>query len=472
VTEHKRLRAVPPLVAGRAPPADLDAEAAVLSAILLDRDALETVQDLLVAEQFYATANATVYATALELAGTGQPVDIVTVGAVLRERQRLDAIGGMAYLAQLSDATPAVAHVEAHAAIVRERWRVRSLIATCQRAASEGYCDVGPVQPWIDTLESEVHSLAQSVETRAGQYTRDALPPVWSALSAAAERGSNVTGLATGHTRIDELTGGMERGDFWIVAGRPSMGKTAYADWLAMNVAATPFGDERIGVAFFTLEMPREQQLRRMIFAEARVELGRVRTGMLRADDWSRLTEASNLVAALSIWIDDAPGLTPLGLRSKVRRVQSEMRRSGVRLGLVVVDHIGLMRVDRQAHSREQEVSEISKSFKELAKECELAVLGLSQLNRQVEMRGVKDKRPTLADLRDSGSLEQDADTVLFVYRDDYYDRESKRRGIAEILVSKQRNGPTGRAYARWTAGCTRFDNIDIADVPDVSEDS
>ncbi|MGK3959153.1 replicative DNA helicase [Sorangium sp. So ce118] len=486
-------RIEPPIVAGRVPPHDLDAEAAVLSAILLHRDALDRVLEILKAEHFYSEANSRIYEGAQELAAAGTPIDIVSVASWLRDRERLAQVGGAAYLAQLADATPAVAHVAAHARVVYEKWRVRQLIATCQRVAAEGYGDVGVVQEFIDGAEQAVYQLARTPQGTSTQPIAQVLKAAFEQITAAAERGDRITGISTGYEKLDAKTAGLHDGDLSIIAARPGMGKTSFVLNLAVNVASprtvsspgpdqAGHGIERhepgFGAAIFSLEMPREQLATRMVCCEGRVDLGRLRQGFLQPDDWRRLTEAASFLSTLPIWVDDTPAITLLELRAKVRRIQAEYDRppadghSGRRVGLVVIDYLQLMKGRDGVNSREQEISEISRGLKQLAKELKVAVIALSQLNRAVETRTTKDKRPQLSDLRESGAIEQDADNIMFIYRDEYYNPETtNHKGIAEIIVAKQRNGPTGKVLTRFTASCTRFDNLAPGDYPEMADD-
>lgn len=472
--EPRQLRAVPPPVAGRVPPNDLDAEAAVLSAILLDAAAIDAVADMLKPEHFYSSANGRIYEAAVALSAAGSPIDITLVAAYLRDRERLPQCGGAAYLIQIADATPSVSHIEAHARVVIAKYRQRSLIASCQRIAAEGYGDVGELQAWIDGAESEVHAIARTSETVSMQPVSEVLTAAFTQITAAAERGDRIVGASTGFDRLDAMTGGFESGKLWIIAGRPGMGKTSLATCAAMNVAWPKEGQRpTLGVGIFSLEMTKIEMATRMACAEARVDLSKIRQGFLQPDDWRRLTEAASGISALPIHIDATEGLSPMALRSKVRRLRSEYARIGVSLALVVVDHVGLMRAELGPNaSREQEVGECSRSLKELAKECDTTVLELVQLNRGLEARNVKNKRPAISDMRDSGRLEEDADTVLLVYRDEYYNPESTNaKGIAEVIIGKQRSGPTGKVLMRFSPSCTRFDNLAPNDYPEVTDE-
>jgi replicative DNA helicase len=355
---------------------------------------------------------------------------------------------------------------------------VRQLIAACQRYAAEGFGDCGDVQHFIDRAEQAVFDIARIPEGTSIVPVRDAIHGAFQILSEAARRGGGITGIETGFTELDKKCAGLHNGDLYIVAGRPGMGKTAFVLNMAVNVArprrvdtadaSGPLSDAPIeepgyGVAFFSLEMPREQ---RLLASEARVDVSRIRSGQFRNEDWNKLTDAAARLGRLPIWLDDTPSLTLLDLRAKVRRLQAELKRGDAaapsqRLGLVVVDYLQLMQGRRDANSREQEISELSRGLKALAKEMEVPVLALSQLNRSVETRGIKDKRPQLSDLRESGAIEQDADTIVFIYRDEYYfPNDTADKGVAELIIAKQRNGPTGKVMARFTSEYTRFDNL------------
>jgi replicative DNA helicase len=483
----------PPIISGRVPPHDLDAEAAVLSAVMLSREALDRVLEVLKPEHFYSDANGRIYDAATQLAIAGTPIDIVSVASYLRDRERLAQIGGPTYLAQLADATPAVAHVGAHAQVVYEKWRLRALIATCQRVAAEGYGDVGEPQSFIDNAEQAIYELARTAQKTSAQPINQVLRAAFQQITAAAERGDRITGVSTGFERIDAMTSGLHPGELIIVAARPGMGKTSFVMNLAANVAAprtvmvpgpgeNGAGVERQepgwGVIVFSLEMPREQLAVRMVCSEGRVDVGKVRQGHLQPDDWRKLTDAASWLSTVPVWLDDTSAISLLEVRAKVRRIQAEYNREATattpdrKIGLIVIDYLQLMKGRDGVASREQEISEISRGLKQLSKELSVPVIALSQLNRSVETRTTKDKRPQLSDLRESGAIEQDADMIMFIYRDDYYNPETTdQKGIAEIIIAKQRNGPTGKVKTRFTASCTRFDNLAPGDYPESDDD-
>ncbi|HEY1958492.1 MAG TPA: replicative DNA helicase [Polyangiaceae bacterium] len=472
----------PLIVEGRVPPHDLDAEAAVLSAVMLDTSALDKVLEFLKPEHFYSEAHRRVFEAAIELRTVGQPVDVVQVGTWLKNRDRIAQVGGMAYLTELLNAAPAVSNVAAYGRTIHEKFRVRQLIATCQRVAATGYLDYGEAQQYIDGAEQDIYQIARTPESSSVEKLLDVMKKSFKALTEAMQRGDRITGTPTGFDRYDRLTAGLHPGDLSIVAARPGMGKTSFVLNVATNVASprgretageAPGQDKRwdepgVGVAVFSLEMPREQIANRMLCSEARVDVGKLRQGHLSPQDWSKLTQAASYLGSLPIWIDDTPSLSILELRAKVRRLQAEFDRpdpnggrAQKRIGLVIVDYLQLMKGRDGAQSREQEISEISRGLKGLAKELYLPVIALSQLNRAVETRSEKSKRPQLSDLRESGAIEQDADNIVFIYRDEYYNREATTEpNVAELIIAKQRNGPTGTAKCRFDHAYTRFDNL------------
>ena len=463
---------------GRVPPHDLDAEAAVLSAVMIDQYALDKVLEFLKPEHFYSEAHRRIFEACVDLRGSGKPVDVVQVGTWLKDRDRIAQVGGMGYLTEVLNAAPVVANVAAYGRTIREKSRVRQLIATCQRVSAEGYIDYGDAQAFIDNAEQSIYEIARTPESSSVERLLDVMKKAFKQLQDAANRGDRITGCPTGFARYDKLTAGLHDGDLSIVAARPGMGKTSFVLNVAVNVAS-PKGresandpsqkweDPGVGCVVFSLEMPREQLANRMICSEGRVDVGKLRSGYLGAQDWGRLTQAASFLGGLPIWIDDSPALSILELRAKVRRLQAEYDKADEtgkkikRIGLVVVDYLQLMKGRDGVNSREQEISEISRGLKGLAKELKISVIALSQLNRAVETRNEKSKRPQLSDLRESGAIEQDADNICFIYRDDYYNRETTTEpNVAELIIAKQRNGPTGTVKVRFDREYTRFDNL------------
>jgi len=444
-------------VRGRVPPHDLDAEAAVLSALLNDGAALDAVADILRPEHFYSKANARIFEAVLALSAVGTRGDIVTVAGWLRAREQLARVGGAEYLARIADATPHVAHVADHARVVRERWRVRRMIAECQRIAAEGYGDVGDVDEWIGRAEGTVFALAGDKAAGSGAYVREVVREAFSDLEKLHASGTGMLGLSTGLRDLDGALGGLCPGELVVVAGRPGMGKSALATGFAEAVARSGRG-----VALFSLEMPRAQLGLRMACGVARVDSALARRNRLTPDDWSALTTASQDLARLPVWIDDTAAVRPLDVRARVRRFAAETARAGSPIGLVVVDYLQLMNGRdglAKGSNREQEIAHLSRSLKALAKEANVCVVALSQLNRGVETR--PDKRPSMSDLRESGAIEQDADAIVMVYRHEYYSPDDDAAaGVAELILAKARSGQPGTVLAHFDGPTTTFRDL------------
>ena len=477
----------PPVIEGRVPPHDLEAEAAVLSACMLDPSAMDKITDLK-PEYFYSEAHRRIFEACFELKQSGHPVDVLQVQSWLKDRQRLAQVGGAGYLTEILDAAPVVANVGAYGRTIHEKFRIRQVILACQRVSAQGYVDYGEPQAFIDGAEQAIYNIARTSAKQSVEKLLDVMKKSFKRLNDAVARGDRITGVPTGFDRYDKLTSGLHEGDLSIIAARPGMGKTSFVLNIAANVAS-PKGREvdgdpnqrweeaGVGVVVFSLEMPREQLANRMVCAEARVDVSKMRTGYLSPQDWSKLTQAASFLGNLPIWIDDSPGLSIIELRAKVRRLQAEFDtrdeegRKIKKIGAVIIDYLQLMKGRDGVASREQEISEISRGLKGLAKELEVPVIALSQLNRAVETRSEKSKRPLISDLRESGAIEQDADNIVFIYRDDYYNREdSAEPNIAELIIAKQRNGPTGTAKVRFDRQWTRFDNLAEGEYEDSPE--
>lgn len=457
-------------IAGRVPSHDLDAEAAVLSALMLDQTLLPLVADVLKPESFYADAHRLIFEAIGDLRAAGKVADLTTIASALRDAERLAKAGGPGYLAQIADATPAVLHIEDHARIVAEKARQRALTAIGHRLAAEGYGDVGDVSEWIAGAEQELRALAQGQASERPRRISEDLRALPGKIEAAANRGG-ISGLSTGFERFDRIMGGIDQGDVVVVAARPGMGKTAWVTNIAVNVAAPHtvggYEDPGSGVLLFSLEMPRAQLVGRMVASEARIDLYRIRTGYMQPDDWRRLTDAAAFLDSLPLFLDDRRARTVNDIRAQIRRVQAEYDRPATateadrKLKLVIIDYLQLMRSASTSRnmSREERVSEITRELKILAGECNVAIILLSQLNRDVDKRSGKDQRPRLSDLRESGAIEQDADAVVFIHRPEKYSANAVK-GIAEVIVEKHRNGPEGKACLRFNASYTRFDNL------------
>lgn len=451
----------------RIAPHNLDAEAAVISAILVEPSVADRVLDILRHEQFFSEANRRIYEALEQLHASGVAIDTVIVANKLRDSGQFTTVGGAAYLAQLVDATPAVAHVEEHAAIVRDHWRVRTLIATCQKLAAQGYGNVGEVQKFLAEAEAELGQICRVDEARRGTRVAALVSEVYRDLSAARE-GSYNFGLSTGYAQLDEVTAGLHPGETTLIAARPSMGKTGFMLSMALKIARTAgqrvlgqAGDDPAqGVGVFSLEQPGKEIVSRLVCTDGGIDSHRMRKRVLTDLEWQHFAFSSDRVAKLPIWVDDSGGLTVSGLRSRIRRMASEAEAASAKLRVVFVDYLQLMNGDGKDENAR--ITENSKALKVLAKDLQLPIVVLSQLNRGTEERA--NRRPELSDLRGSGSLEQDADNVWFLYRRDYYELranpDAEPDGEAEVIVAKQRNGPApATAHLKFFPACTRFDN-------------
>jgi len=440
-------------VGGRVPPQSVDAEESVLGAILLDNTAIDRVTGVLQPDDFYRESHRKIYRAMQALADRSEPADLVTLGEVLRGRGELTDVGGAAYLAELAERVPTAANVAYYAKLVRDKAVLRNLITTATSIAERGYAGQ-EVKELLDRAEQEIFALSDREVRPAFVRLDGLLNSTFDTIERLFENKQAVTGVTTGFADLDRLTAGLQPSDLVIVAGRPSMGKTA----LCMNIAENAALKADAGVAIFSLEMSKEQLAMRMLCSQAHVDLKRVRTGHLNDAEFGELAKAAANLSEAKIFIDDTPALTVLELRAKARRLS---RDPTANLKLVIVDYLQLMRSSEGKDSREQEISEISRSLKALAKELHLPVLALSQLNRQVENR--HPPKPRLADLRESGAIEQDADVIAFIYREEVYDEDTPRKGIAEIIVAKQRNGPLGNVDLAFLREYTRFENYEMA---------
>jgi replicative DNA helicase len=435
---------------GRVPPQDLDAERSVLGAMLLENTAVAEVVGIIKTDDFYRRGHAQIFEAMLVLYERSEPIDEVTVAAQLRSQGALEKVGGVVYLAGLTERVPTAANVLHYGRIVRDRALARRLIAAATSIAGTGYEPGTEVDVLLDQAESKIFEITGAREQRNFVALRDVITSAIMQLEQRYERQEDVTGLSTGFMDLDKITSGLQASDLVIVAGRPAMGKTAFALNLALHAAI----QAKKSAAVFSLEMSKEQLVMRMLCSEARVDSMRLRTGKFIAADWSKLTQAAGLLAAAPLYIDDSGSISILEMRAKARRLAAEKG-----LGLIVVDYLQLLRGrGTGAEGREREISEISRGLKALAKELNVPVVALSQLNRSLEQRA--DKRPMLSDLRESGAIEQDADVIAFVYRDEYYNETSPDKGIAEIIIGKQRNGPTGTVKLRFHGEITRFENL------------
>ncbi len=439
----------------RRPPYSEDAEQAVLSAMLMDQDAVLRATEHLDDTMFYAERHRRIFRSMVAIAERGAVVDPLTLADELARRGELDGAGGKEYIGYLVDAVPTAANVEYHAQIVSEKALMRRLIEVSTSVVAEAFEGRVTASDLLDDAESKIFQVSQQ-RTREG-FTRikELLWPTMERIEELQRGGKTITGVASGFTDLDELTSGFQKADLVIVAARPSMGKTAFT----LNIAQYAAIDQNIPVAFFSLEMSKESLVQRMLTAEARVDAQRLRKGMLRDDDFPRLARAAGLLSSAPVWIDDTPSITLLEMRSKARRLKADGD-----IGLVIVDYLQLMQGPASAESRQQEVSQISRGLKGLAKELGVPVVALSQLSRAPEQRTGDNKRPQLSDLRESGAIEQDADLIMFLFRQEYYDGPVDKdgnslEGKAEVIVAKQRNGPTGIVPLHFHKMYTRFDN-------------
>ncbi len=436
--------------AGRVPPHNLEAEESLLGAMLLSRDAISVATETRVeASDFYKPAHSHIYEAIFALYSIGEPVDPVTVAEELRRVDLIDALGGRATLLRLQAQTPASANAVHYAKIVNELALLRRLIAVAGDIAEMGYTDTGEVIETLDRAESLVFEVAQHRVTDSMTKVHDALQMTLDQLEALYGAEGEITGVRTGYTELDNQLLGLQPSNLIVVAARPGAGKTAFALGAAASVAMT----SNRPVMFFSMEMGTLELTKRLLASEARVELRRLQTGNIPESDWTRLSHGVGRLSEAPLFIDDNPHCTVMEMRAKARRTKA---RAGD-LGLIVVDYLQLMTpsTSRRSENRQTEVAEISRGLKILARELDCPVMALSQLNRQLEYR--QDKRPMLADLRESGSLEQDADVVMFLYRDDMYNPDSEDRGMAEVIVSKHRNGPTGTSKLSFASNFTRF---------------
>ncbi|GAB1722769.1 MAG: Replicative DNA helicase [Nitrospira sp.] len=438
------------LTAPRLPPQNNEAEQSVLGGILLDNTAMAKAMEVLTDQEFYRTAHREIYQAMLELSDRGEVIDLITLTECLKGRSELDAVGGSAYLAELVQAVPTAANIRYHSKIVRDKALLRGLIETSTEVITRGYDGTAAVDELLDFAERSVFGLAQGKLDRSFTQVNHIIKESLDVVDKLSKRKERVTGVPTGYIDLDDLTAGLQPSDLIIVAGRPSMGKTSLALGMAQH-AALHAGTV---VGIFSLEMSKPQLVLRMLSSEARVDSHALRTGRLQKEDWWRLAEAAGKLEQAPIFIDDSGAVTVQQMRGKARRLKAERG-----LDLLIVDYLQLMQGKSDSESRQQEISDISRSLKSLAKELNVPVIALSQLSRAVEAR--KPPVPMLADLRESGAIEQDADVVMFIYREEVYEPATERKGIAEILVSKHRNGPIGKRELFFHDRFAKFENLE-----------
>lgn len=435
----------------RMPPASVEAEQAVLGAMLLKPEAVTTAAEELSADDFYRETHRLIYEAMMELKDRTEPVDLVTLTEQLKKADKLAKIGGIPALSLIANSVPTAANVHYHARIVHEKAQLRSLISAATEIAGAAYESADEVEDIMDNAEKRILAVSSGKRSKDFVPLQEILLDTLEQIDARYNNKGSITGLPTGFTELDHLTAGLQKSDLILVAARPSMGKTAFT----LNIAAHVVLRAREPVAFFSLEMSKEQLVQRLLCSEGRIDSQRLRVGELEEKEWGDLIDTANRLSAAPLYIDDTPGITVMELRSKARRLKAEHG-----LSLIVIDYLQLMqgRASKNGDNRQQEISEISRSLKALARELNVPVIALSQLSRSVESRQVK--RPMLSDLRESGSLEQDADIVMFLYREDYYDPETENKNITEVIIAKHRNGPVDTVDLTFLKQFTKFGNL------------
>jgi replicative DNA helicase len=431
-------------------PQNEEAEIAVLGSMILDKEAIATAIQMLDAASFYRESNQKIFNVIVALYDRNKAVDILTLVEELRKKGELEKIGGPSYITSLTNAIPTAANIEHYARIVKEKSILRNLISTSTAIIQDCYGHKTDVDDLLDKAETMVFDITSKkhLETRSvplKEIIKDSIETIDSLY----QRKENITGVPTSFHELDVMTAGLQKSDLVVIAGRPSMGKSAFAATIAEYAGVV----EKIPVAFFSLEMSKEQLVQRMLCSHARVNAHKVRTGFLSQSDWPRLTNAAGKLSEAPIYIDDTPGITALELRAKARRLKSQYD-----IRLIVVDYLQLMQGPARSENRQQEISEMSRSMKALARELNVPVISISQLSRAVEQRA--DHRPQLSDLRESGAIEQDADLVMLLLREEYYSPTEENKGMAEIIVAKQRNGPVGSIKLAFISEYARFENL------------
>ena len=436
---------------GKIPPNDVESEQAVIGSMLTDKEAVSAAIEVLKPEDFYREDNRTIFEAILNLYGRSEPIDIITLKSELSSMGKFDAVGGLEYIAELPDKVPTTANVEQYIKIVEEKSVLRNLIKTANEIITLGYDQTQEVDGIIDGAEKKIFEVMQKKNQKGYTPIKDILVETFTELEQLYNQKQRITGIPTGFSDLDFRTSGLHNSDLILVAARPAMGKSAFA----LNIATNAAVRAKVPVAIFSLEMSKEQMTSRILCSEAMVDSNKVRTGKIDDEEWSKLAAASGELSEANIYIDDTPGISIMEIRAKCRKMKIEKN-----IGLVVIDYLQLVQGSgKRGGSREQEIAEISRSLKILAKEINVPVIALSQLSRAPEQR--PDHRPMLSDLRESGSIEQDADIVMFLYRDDYYNEDSEKKNIAEVILAKHRAGSTGTVELLWLGNYTKFANID-----------
>ena len=436
---------------GKIPPNDVESEQAVIGSMLTDKEAVSAAIEVLKPEDFYREDNRTIFEAILNLYGRSEPIDIITLKSELSSMGKFEAVGGLEYIAELPDKVPTTANVEQYIKIVEEKSVLRNLIKTANEIITLGYDQTQEVDGIIDGAEKKIFEVMQKKNQKGYTPIKDILVETFTELEQLYNQKQRITGIPTGFSDLDFRTSGLHNSDLILVAARPAMGKSAFA----LNIATNAAVRAKVPVAIFSLEMSKEQMTSRILCSEAMVDSNKVRTGKIDDEEWSKLAAASGELSEANIYIDDTPGISIMEIRAKCRKMKIEKN-----IGLVVIDYLQLVQGSgKRGGSREQEIAEISRSLKILAKEINVPVIALSQLSRAPEQR--PDHRPMLSDLRESGSIEQDADIVMFLYRDDYYNEDSEKKNIAEVILAKHRAGSTGTVELLWLGNYTKFANID-----------
>lgn len=434
----------------KVPPYNLEAEQSVLGSMLLSKDAVIVATEQLQPEDFYKESHRRIFEVITKLYENREPVDLITVTEALRSSKLLEQVGGATYLTTLTETVPTASNISYYCKIVEEKALIRRLINTTSSILSMAYDPENDVEDLLDEAERKIFEIAQKQRVESFYHIKDILFDTFERIEELYNSEGGITGVPTGFPDLDEKTSGLQPSDLILIAARPSMGKTAFALNIAQNAAIR----YKIPVAIFSLEMSKEQLVQRMLCAESNVDSHKLRTGRLDEEDWPKLARAMGPLSEAPIYIDDTPGISSLELRAKARRLKAEKG-----LGLIIIDYLQLMSSKGNSENRQQEISEISRSLKALARELSVPVVALSQLSRAPELRS--DHRPILSDLRESGSQEQDSDVVAFLYREDYYNPDTDRKNIAEVIIAKQRNGPTGTVELVWLPRFTKFASIE-----------
>ena len=436
---------------GKVPPHDVEAEQAVIGSMLTDNEAVTSSIEVLKESDFYREDNKIIFSAMLNLYNRSEPIDLITVKSELEAMGKIDQVGGIEYLAELPEKVPTTANASKYINIVHEKSILRNLIKTANEIIELGYDPTENVEDIMDGAEKKIFNLIQDRDQKGYTHIKDILVESFTKLEELYNRKQNITGLPTGFVDLDNRTAGLHGSEFILIAARPAMGKSAFVLNIATNVALRA----NVPVAIFSLEMSKDQMVNRILCSEAMVDSNKLRTGKLEENDWAKLAGTIGPLSDAGIYIDDTPGISIMEIRARCRKMKLEKN-----IGLVIIDYLQLVQASNKRNgSREQDIAEISRSLKILAKELNIPVIALSQLSRAVEQR--PDHRPMLSDLRESGSIEQDADIVMFLYRDDYYHEDSDKKNIAEVIIAKQRSGSTGTVDLGWLGSYTKFVNLE-----------